>query len=816
MLLVAVATLVVPGAGFGPPGGTAEAGAPAANAGATTVTDSNEGPLPHGASARGRSPLDPDTAPPGAAPGPATRPGGRVAPRRAQSTALACPPNGACPAGAGSAVTARSQPSDPTPYGVEAVYGNPALDRTSGGDGVDVAVLDSGVATDHPDLRRRVELCRDYTVEPVRDGSCADDNGHGTHVAGTILADGGAEGNGIYGVAPEADLYAFKICTADGNCTSGRVRAGIRDAVDAGAEIVVLSLGGRRTEHVQSAVEYAHEEGVLVLASAGNRGPDVGTMNYPAADALVVAGGAVGERRSGERIVPADFRVPDFSSRGRDGRSFERADGYLEFAAPGVGVQSTWPGGYATRSGTSLAVPHVAGLAAKLWQGTTDRDGDGHRHEDVRRALQRRAPEFDVTEGEHAREGYDPAAGLGLPQLRPPRARFDLTPPVPTEGRTATFSGAGSTAPDGTVVGYEWDFDADGTVDARGRTASVVFARPGDHTVRLRVIDADGASDTVTRTVRVNAVPTASVTALPPVPAPGDATRFDASGSADPDGSIVAYAWDFDGDGDVDARGPTATHTFAESGVYTVRLRVTDDDGASATTAARVRVTVPPAPSFTADPAIPERGAPVRFDASPSADPDGTVVGYAWDFDGDGATDARGRAVSHTFGTVGPQAVTLRVTDDGGATNATTRSVLVNDRPNVSVAVPPDATAGAPVTLAATVADEVGATTVTWAFPDGTSATGTTVTRTFEPGRQVIAVTAEDEYGARTTREITLTVGAAPGPTATPSDGPPSRTGDGTGTRTTAGSGPGFGWGTVLASGVLALLAVGRRGSVGP
>jgi PKD repeat protein len=420
------------------------------------------------------------------------------------------------------------------------------------------------------------------------------------------------------------------------------VRAGIRDAVDAGAEIVVLSLGGRRTEHVQSAVEYAHEEGVLVLASAGNRGPDVGTMNYPAADALVVAVGAVGERRSGERIVPADFRVPDFSSRGRDGRSFERADGYLEFAAPGVGVQSTWPGGYATRSGTSLAVPHVAGLAAKLWQGTTDRDGDGHRHEDVRRALQRRAPEFDVTEGEHAREGYDPAAGLGLPQLRPPRARFDLTPPVPTEGRTATFSGAGSTSPDGTVVGYEWDFD------------------------------------------------------------------------------------------------------------------------------------------------------------------------------GDGATDARGRAVSHTFGTVGPHAVTLRVTDDGGATNATTRSVLVNDRPNVSVAVPPDATAGAPVTLAATVADEVGATTVTWSFPDGTSATGTTVTRTFEPGRQVIAVTAEDEYGARTTREITLTVGAAPGTTATPSDEPPPRTGDGTGTRTTAGSGPGFGWGTVLASGVLALLAVGRRGSVGP
>ncbi|MEF8875732.1 MAG: S8 family serine peptidase [Haloarculaceae archaeon] len=627
-----------------------------------------------------------------------------------------------------------ARPRDRTPYGIETIYGNPALAEPTGGEGVDVAVLDTGVATDHPDLRRRIDRCRDYTVEPVAQGACADDNGHGTHVAGTILADGGPDGTGIYGVAPEADLYAFKVCTADRNCTSSRVGAAIRDATDAGAEIVVLSLGGKRTEHVQSAVQYAHREGVLVIASAGNRGPDLDTMNYPAADELVVAVGAVEPIRLGDPIAPEDFRVPDFSSRGRDERAFSPADGHLEVAAPGVGVLSTWPGGYSERSGTSVAVPHVAGLAAKLWPLTSDRDDDGHRHEDVRRALQRRAPEFDVTKGLHARRGYDPAAGLGLPQVRQPRARISYSPAVPSEGQAVRFSGAESTAPDGALVDYEWDFDRDGTVDARGRTVSVVFLAPGRHTVQLRVTDSNGASSTATQRLRVNAGPTAAFAVLPPVPVQGEPTRFDASGSTDPDG---------------------------------------------------------------------------------------TVAGYEWDFDGDGRTDARGQSVTHTFGTVGTRPVTLRVTDDDGAVDATTRPVLVNDRPAVSYTGPSEVPAGSPVTLTATVTDEIGSTTVTWAFPDGTSAVGPTVTRAFDPGRHVVSVTAEDEYGARSTLEVTVTARAVtgtpaapgtptvPGTTATPSEGTTSpQTDDGTSAGPTARPGPGFGGAAALVAAVaLALIA---------
>jgi len=539
-----------------------------------------------------------------------------------------------------SLATVRSQPRDQTPYGIETIYGNPALANTTGGEGVDVAVLDTGVAMDHPDLRRRIDRCRDYTVEPVEHGSCADDNGHGTHVAGTVLADGGPDGNGIYGVAPDADLFAFKVCTADRNCSSTKVRTAVRDAADAGAEVIVLSLGGRRGQHVQSAIQYAHEEGVLVVAAAGNDGPALDTLRYPAADRLVVAVGAVERIRATETIEPENYRVPEFSSRGRDDRTFERADGYLEVAAPGVGVLSTWPGGYRVRSGTSVAAPHVAGLAAKLWPLTSDRDDDGHRHEDVRRVLQRRAPDFDVTAGEHARDGYDPAAGLGLPQVRPPGARFTWRPAVPTEEQTVRFSGADSTAPDGTIVRYEWDFDGDDT------------------------------------------------------------------------------------------------------------------------------------------------------------------------------TDARGQAVSHTFGTVGTHPVSLRVTDDDGAFDATTREILVNDRPTVSYTGPSEVPADTPVTLTATVTDEIGSTTVTWWFPDGTSANGTTVTHTFEPGRHVVSVVAEDEYGARTTREVALAVRDTPGPTTTPPGKTTQSPGTDDRTRTvTARPGPGFGGVAVFVSAILALFVALLRSS---
>ncbi|MBM7807383.1 PKD repeat protein [Geodermatophilus bullaregiensis] len=152
---------------------------------------------------------------------------------------------------------------------------------------------------------------------------------------------------------------------------------------------------------------------------------------------------------------------------------------------------------------------------------------------------------------------------------------------------------------------------------------------------------------------------------------------LDGSTSADPDGTVASWAWDL-GDGTT-ATGPTVTHAYATAGTYTVTLRTTDDDGAVGTVSRQVTVTAPPpnqAPTAAFTDAV--SGLVVGVDGTGSADRDGTVAAYAWDF-GDGATGTGARA-SHTYATAGTYPVRLTVTDDDGATGTVTRDVTVAPR----------------------------------------------------------------------------------------------------------------------------------------
>lgn len=286
----------------------------------------------------------------------------------------------------------RLTPSDQTPWGIEKIYNDTAVVRTSGGAGVDVAVLDSGANKNHPDLSRRVAQCVDFT-RSVRVGSCDDKNGHGTHVAGTILADGGADGRGIYGVAPEAHLLAYKVCGADGSCWSDDIASGIRYAADHGAEIISMSLGSNAENSlIRDAISYATGAGVLIVAAAGNDGPDLGSIDWPGANANVVAVGAIDSSEA----------VASWSSRGVNDGDYVVEAQEVELAAPGVNVESTWKdGGYRVLSGTSMATPHVSGLAAKLWAGSASA---------TRAYLQSLARDLDAP-------GDDPATGFGLPYV---------------------------------------------------------------------------------------------------------------------------------------------------------------------------------------------------------------------------------------------------------------------------------------------------------------------------------------------------------------------------------------------------------------
>lgn len=225
------------------------------------------------------------------------------------------------------------------PWGVQRVGAPLAWARTQG-EGAAVAVIDTGIDATHPDLSGQV-LGGINILDPQHPDRWADDEGHGTHVSGTIAGKGAA--GGVAGVAPRAKLWAVKVLDKDGNGNYSDVIAGIQWAMDHGIKIANMSLGADEgSEPLHRAVQAALEKGMLIVAASGNSG---GSVGYPGAYPEVVA---VGAADSSDKVAP-------FSSRGPE----------VSYIAPGVDILSTkMGGGYQTLSGTSMASPHVSGMAA--------------------------------------------------------------------------------------------------------------------------------------------------------------------------------------------------------------------------------------------------------------------------------------------------------------------------------------------------------------------------------------------------------------------------------------------------------------------
>lgn len=214
------------------------------------------------------------------------------------------------------------------------------------GGGVIVGIIDTGVDDTHPVLKGKVLGRRDY----VKDGKLSISyNPHGTHVAGTICAD-----TTLKGVAPDAKIRDYRVLDVNGSGSFLNVTAAVRAAADDGCHIINMSLGASTSySPLQTAIRYAVSKGVLVVCAAGNEG--AGKLSYPGAYPEVVSVGAVQfDSVTGNLTLP---QTPWFSN----------TNPQVDLCADGWQVNSCIPGNRYTRySGTSMATPHIVGLAALL------------------------------------------------------------------------------------------------------------------------------------------------------------------------------------------------------------------------------------------------------------------------------------------------------------------------------------------------------------------------------------------------------------------------------------------------------------------
>lgn len=301
------------------------------------------------------------------------------------------------------AVSLIQEAGDVRDWGLDAI-GVPEAWKLSKGKGVKVAVLDTGIDLQHRDLKDQVLIAKDFTGSA---SGTADVQGHGSFCAAQVA--GAENGVGMVGVAPEAKLVIAKVLGDRGSGLGSWIAAGVDWAIEQKVNVISLSLGSKGIDpRIEAAIKRALDAGIIVIAAAGNDGPREGTVGYPGGQNGVICVAA----------VDSDLKVAGFSSRGSQ----------VMVAAPGVNIRSAYPGDrFAVMSGTSMATPYTAGVAA-LYVANCRERGVKPSVSDFVKAIQ-------TTSKDLPPQGRDTATGFGLiqpskivipaPTLPPPKEVFD-------------------------------------------------------------------------------------------------------------------------------------------------------------------------------------------------------------------------------------------------------------------------------------------------------------------------------------------------------------------------------------------------------